>query len=75
MKLHDALTAIAAIATMAYLSSPAFAKSIWDEINETAPRSAWDQLNEAAPRSIFDEIGAAAPVRAPVRKDNVLDGE
>lgn len=72
MKARTSLTFISVIAAFGFFATPIGAKSIWDQLNETAPRSIWDQLNETAPRTIFDEIQDAAPVRAP---DEDLAGE
>ena len=68
-----------AIAAFGLLASPASAKTVWDGLNDTAPRSdgvfgdlqssaprsPFDQINTGAPRSPFDRINTTAPVRAP----------
>lgn len=41
------------------------AKSIWDQLNETAPRSVFDEIRDASPRSLFDDLQASAPVAGP----------
>lgn len=41
------------------------AKSIWDQLNEAAPRSVFDEIRDAAPRTVFDDLQASAPVAAP----------
>ena len=46
-------------------ATPANAKSIWDQINESAPRTIFDDIRDTAPRTIFDDIRDSAPVRAP----------
>ena len=72
MKVRTTLTIISVIAAFGVVATPAGAKSVWDQLNETAPRSIWDQLNQTAPRSIFDDLRDTAPVRAP---DEDLAGE
>ena len=44
------------------LAGPANAKSIWDQISETAPRSGvFDDLNLTAPKSVFETLNELAP--------------
>ena len=74
MKVRFSLTIVSLIAAIV-VATPAGAKSIWDQLNETAPKSIWDQLNETAPRSIFDDLRDAAPVRAPEEDRSDLTGE
>ena len=68
-----------AIAVFGLLAAPASAATVWDQLNDTAPRadgvfgdlqssaprSPFDQINTTAPRSPFDQISTTAPVRAP----------
>lgn len=41
------------------------AKSIWDQLSETAPKSVFDDIRDGAPRSVFDDLQASAPVAGP----------
>jgi hypothetical protein len=50
------------------------AKSIWETLNETAPRSVFDDIRDTAPRSVFDEIRDVAP-RLPTTESDQFDGE
>ena len=44
------------------LAAPANAKSVWDQISETAPRSGvFDDLNLTAPKSVFETLNDTAP--------------
>lgn len=65
MKFQSALVAIAVVSALASVGTPANAKSVWDQLNESAPRTIFDDLNDTAPRTIFDDIRDTAPVRAP----------
>jgi hypothetical protein len=78
------LAVIGAIAAFGLLATPANAKSVWDQLNETAPRTVFDDirdtaprtifddLRESAPRTVFDDLQATAPIHAP---DKDLVGE
>jgi hypothetical protein len=44
------------------LAGPANAKSVWDQISETAPRSGvFEDLNLTAPKSVFETLNESAP--------------
>ena len=44
------------------LAGPANAKSVWDQISDTAPRSGvFDDLNLTAPKSVFETLNDTAP--------------
>jgi hypothetical protein len=44
------------------LAGPANAKSIWDQISESAPRSSvFEDLNLTAPKSLFETLNESAP--------------
>ena len=75
MKARTTLTIISVITAFGIIATPSGAKSIWDQLNETAPKSIWDQLNETSPRTIFDDIRDTAPVRAPEEDRTDLTGE
>ena len=86
MKASIALKVATVIAAFGFLSTPASAKTVFDQLNDTAPRSDGvfgdlqngaprspiDQINSTAPRAPFDQINDTAPVRAP---DRALAGE
>jgi hypothetical protein len=47
---------------LSVLAGPANAKSIWDQISETAPRSGvFEDLNLTAPKSVFETLNDTAP--------------
>jgi hypothetical protein len=53
---------IAAALFLGVLAGPANAKSVWDQISETAPRSGvFEDLNLTAPKSVFDTLNDTAP--------------
>jgi hypothetical protein len=48
---------------LSVLSGPASAKTLWDQISETAPRSGgvFEDLNLTAPKSVFETLNETAP--------------
>ena len=54
-------TALASLLALGLLSGAASARTVFDDIRDTAPRSVFDQIQETAPRSIFDQIRDTAP--------------
>ena len=47
---------------LSMLSGPVSAKTLWDQISDTAPRSGvFDDLNLTAPKSVFDTLNETAP--------------
>ena len=48
---------------LSVLSGPVSAKTLWDQISETAPRSGsvFGDLNLTAPRSVFETLNDTAP--------------
>jgi hypothetical protein len=53
---------IGAALFLGVLAGPANAKSIWDQISDTAPRSGvFDDLNLTAPKSVFETLNDTAP--------------
>ena len=43
-------------------AAPANAKSVWDQISDTAPRSSvFEDLNLTAPKSVFETLNELAP--------------
>jgi hypothetical protein len=72
MKLLAKYSALAAIVLGTHLAN---AKSVWDELGESAPRSVFTEIRDTAPKSIFDQIGDAAPVGRPEAEPVDLVGE
>ena len=54
-------TTLAALFAFGLLSGVANARTVFDEIRDTAPRTVFDDIRETAPRLPFDEISATAP--------------
>lgn len=60
MKLPTAL--LTALLISATFTGSASAKSVWDQISETAPRSGvFEDLQLTAPKSVFDTLNDTAP--------------
>jgi hypothetical protein len=51
------------IFALSLLNGPVSAKTVWDQISDTAPRSAgvFDDLNLTAPKSVFETLNDTAP--------------
>lgn len=70
------------ISACGLLAIPANAKTIFDQLNDTAPRSVFDDLRDTAPRTVFDDLRDTAPRSvfddlrdsSPVRKPDLTDG-
>ena len=75
MKAKTRLAIISAIAAFGFITTPAYARTIFDDIATTAPRTVFDDIATTAPRSVFDDIATTAPVRARDRHDDVIAGE
>jgi hypothetical protein len=54
-------TLAASLLALGLLSGAASAKTVFDEIRDTAPRSVFADIQNAAPRSVFDDIRNSAP--------------
>ena len=54
-------TALAAVLALGLLSSTASARTVFDDIRDTAPRSVFTDIQASAPRSVFDDIRDSAP--------------
>jgi len=54
-------TAIAALLAIGLLAGQASARTVFDDINDTAPRSTFTDLNDSAPHSAFDKLNDSAP--------------
>ena len=54
-------TAIAALLALGVLATGAAARSVFDDIRDSAPRSIFDDIRDSAPRSPFDQIADTAP--------------
>lgn len=69
------LATYSTIAVIVLGIAPASAKSVWDQLSESAPRSVFSDIRDSAPRSIFDQIGDSAPVGRPEAEPLDLVGE
>lgn len=72
MKLCLSLAVVGTVAAFGLFATPANAKSVWDQLTETAPRMVFDDIRDTAPRTIFDDLQETAPISAP---DKDLAGE
>jgi hypothetical protein len=54
-------TAIAALLALGLLASGASARTVFDDIHDTAPRSVSDGIKDTAPRTPFDQLQDSAP--------------
>jgi hypothetical protein len=55
-------TAIATLLALGILAGQASARTVFDDINASAPRSAFADLNDTAPRGgVFDDLNQSAP--------------
>ena len=52
---------IASILALGLLTGTASARTVFDDIRDSAPRSVFTDLQNSAPRSVFDDIRDAAP--------------
>lgn len=57
-------TAFATLVALGLIAGAANARTVFDDIQDTAPRTVFDDIRDTAPRSIFDDIRDTAP-RAP----------
>ena len=54
-------TTLAALLALGLLTGTASARTVFDDIRDTAPRSVFDDIRDTAPRSPFDAIRDTAP--------------
>jgi hypothetical protein len=54
-------TAIAALLAIGLFAGQASARTVFDDINESAPHGTFTDLNDTAPRSAFDNLNDSAP--------------
>jgi hypothetical protein len=54
-------TIFASLIALGLIAGPAAARSVFDDLRDTAPRSIFADIQETAPRSIFDDIRDTAP--------------
>lgn len=54
-------TLIASLVAAGLLVAPATARTVFDDLRDTAPRSIFTDIQETAPRSIFDDLRDTAP--------------
>jgi hypothetical protein len=53
---------VAALSILTAFAGSASAKTIWNQISETAPRSAvFEDLSMTAPKTVFETLGESAP--------------
>ncbi len=54
-------TALTSLLALGLLAGAASARTVFDDIRDSAPRSVFEEINETAPRSVFDDIRDTAP--------------
>lgn len=54
-------TTVAAALALGLLSGAASARTVFDDIRDSAPRSVFADIQNSAPRSVFDDIRDSAP--------------
>ena len=54
-------TALASLLALGLLAGTANARTIFDDIRDSAPRSVFDEIRDSAPRSVFDDLRDSAP--------------
>jgi hypothetical protein len=56
-------TLIASLVAAGLLIGPASARTLFDDISDSAPRSVFTDIQNTAPRSVFDDLRDTAPKR------------
>ena len=69
------LIVLAVICNLASLTVAQAAGTVFDGINQTAPRGDTITSTDTAARDPFDRIDSTAPVRKPTPADDVMTGE
>ncbi len=54
-------TTLAALLALGLLTGTASARTVFDDLRDSAPRSVFDDIRDSAPRSPFDQIRDSAP--------------
>jgi len=54
-------SAFAALLALGVLAGAANARTVFDDIRDTAPRTVFDDIRDSAPRTVFDDIRDSAP--------------
>jgi hypothetical protein len=54
-------TALAALLALGLVAGSASARTVFDDLNDTAPRSVFDDIRDTAPRGVFDGLRDTAP--------------
>ena len=54
-------TTFAALIALGLLSGAASARTVFDDLRDTAPRSVFADIQNSAPRSVFEDLNATAP--------------
>ena len=75
MTILKKLSLLSVIAAFGIIGTPANAKSIWQEVNESSPRSIAGHFGGVVQRTIFDDIQETAPVGKPQSDQDRLVGE
>ncbi len=55
-------TLATALLMIGLVAGTANARSVFDDVRDSAPRSVFDEIQDSAPRTIFDEITDSAPL-------------
>ena len=69
------LIVFAVVCNFAGLTTAQAARSVFDDLNQTAPRGGTIVSTDIAARDPFDRINSTAPVRKPTPADDVMTGE
>ncbi|HEX4892360.1 MAG TPA: hypothetical protein VFV47_03675 [Hyphomicrobiaceae bacterium] len=54
-------TLLASILAVGLLTGSASARTVFDDIRDTAPRSVFEDIRDTAPRSVFEDLNSTAP--------------
>ena len=54
-------TLIVSLVAASLLTTPASARTLFDDIRDSAPKSVFTDIQDTAPRSIFDDLRDTAP--------------
>jgi hypothetical protein len=53
--------AVVAALSVGLFTGPTLARSVFDDLRDSAPRSVFDDLRDSAPRTVFDDLRDSAP--------------
>lgn len=54
-------TIFASLLALGLVAGTASARTVFDDIRDTAPRTVFDDIRDTAPRTVFDDIRDTAP--------------